>query len=150
MCRHIYDWNIVNCDVKQPISPHLTLCQWSQNPFQSPFKTRMNIRRWETINDLLKVCPLLIEPSQNHQVRILVLYQLSFVTLLWLFWNYIAEIFFSSQIGALLFTCALCVCLCRLLAASMTCWCCVSWGTQGCWPQSKSDNQATTIGSLLR
>ena len=22
MCRHIYDWNIVNCDVKQPI--HLT------------------------------------------------------------------------------------------------------------------------------
>ena len=19
MCRHIYDWNIVNCDVKQPI-----------------------------------------------------------------------------------------------------------------------------------
>ena len=24
MCRHIYDWNIVNCDVKQPISPHLT------------------------------------------------------------------------------------------------------------------------------
>ena len=25
MCRHIYDWNIVNCDVKQPIhltSPH--------------------------------------------------------------------------------------------------------------------------------
>ena len=23
MCRHIYDWNIVNCDVKQPI--YLTL-----------------------------------------------------------------------------------------------------------------------------
>ena len=22
MCRHMYDWNIVNCDVKQPI--HLT------------------------------------------------------------------------------------------------------------------------------
>ena len=25
MCRHMYDWNIVNCDVKQPIhltSPH--------------------------------------------------------------------------------------------------------------------------------
>ena len=24
MCRHIYDWNIVNCDVKQPI--YLTTC----------------------------------------------------------------------------------------------------------------------------
>ena len=23
MCRHMYDWNIVNCDVKQPI--YLTL-----------------------------------------------------------------------------------------------------------------------------
>ena len=22
MCRHIYDWNIVNCDVKQPIQQH--------------------------------------------------------------------------------------------------------------------------------
>ena len=22
MCRHMYDWNVVNCDVKQPI--HLT------------------------------------------------------------------------------------------------------------------------------
>ena len=24
ICRHMYDWNIVNCDVKQPI--HLTQC----------------------------------------------------------------------------------------------------------------------------
>ena len=22
MCRNIYDWNIVKCDVKQPNSPH--------------------------------------------------------------------------------------------------------------------------------
>ena len=22
MCRHIYDWNIVNCDVKQPVHTH--------------------------------------------------------------------------------------------------------------------------------
>ena len=26
MCRHMYDWNIVNCDVKQPI--YLTLLTW--------------------------------------------------------------------------------------------------------------------------
>ena len=25
MCRHIYDWNIVNCDVKQPIQLNSTL-----------------------------------------------------------------------------------------------------------------------------
>ena len=24
MCRHIYDWNIVNCDVKQPIQLNST------------------------------------------------------------------------------------------------------------------------------
>ena len=24
MCRHIYDWNIVNCDVKQPIQLNYT------------------------------------------------------------------------------------------------------------------------------
>ena len=27
MCRHIYDWNIVECDVKQPI--HLTSLTWT-------------------------------------------------------------------------------------------------------------------------
>ena len=28
MCRHIYDWNIVNCDVKQPIYLYLPLIWW--------------------------------------------------------------------------------------------------------------------------
>ena len=28
MCRHIYDWNIVNCDVKEPIHKSLTVSPW--------------------------------------------------------------------------------------------------------------------------
>ena len=32
MCRHIYDWNIVNCDVKQPI--YLTLLLLKQKILQ--------------------------------------------------------------------------------------------------------------------
>ena len=30
MCRHMYDWNIVNCDVKQPI--HLTSSLYTTIP----------------------------------------------------------------------------------------------------------------------
>ena len=58
MCRHIYDWNIVNCDVKQQIhltSPHLT----------STKRNSTKLDRKHDLNILKQVCVFWADHKNN-------------------------------------------------------------------------------------
>ena len=54
MCRHMYDWNIVNCDVKQPITHSLT--------HSLPFRNYGNLTRQQRLfNKTHSKCRQVIE-----------------------------------------------------------------------------------------
>ena len=74
MCRHIYDWNIVNCDVKQPFQLKLNsfsfenyfLCFMRFQQQMSNYTLKISIHEhWENVFILLIVWLVVMGFRQN-------------------------------------------------------------------------------------